>query len=206
MTQKDFCSIVTGLRHRQTSLERSAGAARATFDRLAGHLAFAQRSVLRDANALLHPLDRLSVPVDTNLLTELLAHCPGIFPPLPKNAAQAILVASALQSALKGPDPTRALNQMLGNPAGRLANIRKTVQGVADQFTGLLKLGKISSAKIPGVGDLAKTATGLLKEQAGALATRAAVDALTKAGFNVAAAERCAKNLCAVGARFNPPG
>ncbi len=149
----------------------------------------------------------LTLPVDTNLYTEIAALCPGILPPLPKNAALALAAVSALQALITSKSPAETLNTLVGNPLGRLKAVESTLENLATQVQSTVEKVSSVKAKIPGsTGEAASAVGGLIAKEALAFANRAVNEALAKAGIDPAAADRCAGRLCAVGSRWNPPG
>lgn len=206
LTQTEFCRILSRLNDQRSGALAAASAASYGLGRLTGALQLARRQVEDEIQSAIPR--GVTLPVDTNLYTQLIATCPGLLPPLPADAARAAVILSALQALLQSETPGALLNTMIGNPAARLARVTGLLQGMVSQVRAIADAARNGgSLKIPGTaGEIGSALASIVKSEATALASRALFEALEKAGVNAEAAQRCAGRLCAVGVPYNPPG
>lgn len=206
LTQAQFCQVLSRLNGQQSGSVSALQNARYGLGRLAGALQLAQRDLIDEATSAIPR--GLTIPIDTNLYTELITICPGLFPPLPADAARAAIILSALQALLQSDSPGTLLNTMLGDPRARLERVGSLLSNLTQQLKSIASSARSGSGlRIPGLsGGVVNALATEVKNEATALASRALLDALEKAGINPEAAQRCSDRLCAVGVRYNPPG
>lgn len=205
LTQTEFCRILSKLREQHSGVAAAANSARYGLGRLQGALQLAKRQFEDEVQSAVPK--GITLPIDTNLYTQLIATCPGLLPPLPNDAAKALVVISALQALLKSDSPGTLLNTMAGNPIARYERVQSMLSGIVGQVRAIVDSARVKSVSIPGAASsLTSSAANLVKNEAAALASRALTEALEKAGVNPEAAQRCTDRLCAVGVAYNPPG
>lgn len=206
LTQTQFCQLLSRLYDQHSSSVSAAQNIQYGLNRLAGALQLAQRDLIAEASSAIPR--GLAIPVDTNLYTELIAICPGLLPPLPSNAARAVLALSALQALIQADSPDKLLNTMLGDPRARLARVGSLLSDLTSQLKSVASAARSGAAlSLPGLaGEVTGAISSRIKTEASALASRALLEALETAGIDPRAAQRCTDRLCAIGVPYNPPG
>ncbi len=206
LDQAQFCQILSRLYSQHSSSVSAAQNLQYGINRLAGALQLAQRDLIAEASSAIPR--GLAIPIDTNLYTELITICPGLLPPLPADAARAAIVLSALQALIQSSNPGSLLNTMLGDPRARLERVGSLLSNLTQQLKSVASSARSGAGlSVPGLAaEVVGTAADRIKGEASALASQALREALSTAGINPEAAQRCTDRLCAVGVPYNPPG